>query len=147
MTTRRQLEGLDVEQVRFSHERELGEALAQIPGFALHRRSIVPRDGEGIRRRLLARSLRLTPSMAPQAYAQAEAARRALGSFEGQLELYQSTGRENAALHFVKSPILLEIQGRMLSLLDADAGVALFGHELGHYLGPWSRGRSSVPRR
>jgi len=78
--------------------------------------------------------------MAPQAYAQAEAARRALGGFEGQLELYQSAGRENAALHFVHSPILLEIQGRMLSLLDADAGVALFGHELGHYLahGPWT---------
>lgn len=140
MNNRRQLEGLDVERVRFSQERELADALTQVPGFALHRRSLVPRDGEVTRRQLLATSLRLTASMAPQAYAQAETARRVLGGFEGQLELYQSSGRENAALHLVERPILLEIQGRMLSLLDTDAGIALFGHELGHYLahGPWT---------
>ncbi len=140
MNNRRQLENLDVERVRFSQERELADALAQLPGFALHRRSLVPRNGEVTRRQLLATSLRLTASMAPQAYAQAESARRMLGGIEGQLELYQSSGRENAALHLVERPILLEIQGRMLSLLDTDAGIALFGHELGHYLahGPWT---------
>lgn len=136
---RRPLVGFDAEKVRFSLEPKLASALVAIPGFEQHRRAFVPRDPELIRRRLLADALRLTSSMAPSAYAQAEDARQVLG-IEGNLELYQSAGRENAALHLVESPILLEIQGRMLSLLDHDAGVALFGHELGHYLahGPWT---------
>ena len=138
-TTRTSLVGLDVEAVRFSLERQLAAALDGFPGFAVQRASLVPRDAEAIRRRLHADALALSPTMAPAAHAQAEAARATL-AIDGALELYQSSGRENAALHFVQSPILLEIQGRMLTLLDDGAAVALFGHELGHWLahGPWT---------
>jgi RecA/RadA recombinase len=130
---------LDVETIRFSLERQLAEVLSSFPGFALRRSSLVSSDPEGIRRRLVAGALRLTATMAPAAYAQANEARHVL-AIDGELELYQSSGRENAALHLVEAPILLEIQGRMLSLLDHAAGVALFGHELGHFLahGPWT---------
>ncbi len=138
MPERRSLLDLDVETVRFSLERRLATALDAEPAFALHRSDRVPRDPAAVRRRLLAQALRLTESMAGQAYAQAREAARILG-VTGELELYQSSGRENAALHLVESPILLEIQGRMLSLVDEGAAMALFGHELGHYLahGPW----------
>ncbi len=139
MTERIVLPGLDVAAVRFSLELSLGAVLTAAVGFEQHRRSLVPRDPALIRRRLLADALRLTPSMAPTTYAQAEDARRVLG-IAGELEIHQSAGRENAGLHLVESPILLEIQGRLLALVDHDAGVALFGHELGHYLahGPWT---------
>ncbi len=138
MTERRPLSTLDVETVRFSLERTLASILDAEPGFALHRSAYVPRDPAAIRRRLLAQALRLTESMAATAYGQAYEAANVLG-VEGSIELYQSSGRENAALHLVKAPILLEIQGRMLSLVDQGAAIALFGHELGHYLahGPW----------
>ncbi len=138
-TTRTTMVGLDVETVRFSLERQLAAALDGLPGFAAQRSALVPRDPEAIRRRLHADALELSATMAPSAHAQADAARRTL-AIEGALELYQSRGRENAVLHLVQSPILLEIQGRMLTLLDDDAGVALFGHELGHWLahGPWT---------
>ncbi|MCH9687399.1 MAG: DUF4011 domain-containing protein [Deltaproteobacteria bacterium] len=138
MSERRPLATLDVETVRFSLERSLAAILDAEPGFALHRKSQVPRDPATIRRRLLAQALRLTESMAATAYAQAHEAANMLG-VKGTIELYQSSGRENAALHLVETPILLEIQGRMLSLVDDGAAVALFGHELGHYLahGPW----------
>lgn len=107
--------------------------------FERHKKMLVPSDPAEVRRRLLGDALRLTESMAPAAYEYAREAQRILGA-QGELELYQSAGRENASLHLVQSPILLEIQGRMLSLLDDGAGPALFGHELGHYLahGPWT---------
>ncbi|MEM7158083.1 MAG: AAA domain-containing protein [Myxococcota bacterium] len=139
MNPRTPLSQLDVEAVRFSLERNLAAVLEAEPGFALHRRACVPREPAAIRRRLLAQALRLTESMAAAAHRQASEAARVLG-VTGAMELYQSSGRENAALHFVQTPILLEIQGRMLSLVDDEAAVALFGHELGHYLahGPWN---------
>lgn len=139
MVERRALQDLDIETVRFALERELVTTATALPDFAKLREAVVPSDPTAIRRRLLAAALRLTPTMAPSAYQQADEARRVLG-IVGELELYQSSGQENAALHLAKTPILLEIQGRMLSLLDPDAGVALFGHELGHYLahGPWT---------
>ena len=139
MTERRSLLDLDVEKVRFSLERRLMASLAAEPGFSVQRHARVPADAAIVRRQLLAQALRLTESMAGQAYRQAHEAARVLG-VEGELELYQSAGRENAALHLVRSPILLEIQGRMLGLVDDAAAVALFGHELGHWLahGPWN---------
>src|SRR5690606_29328396 len=83
--------------------------------------------------------LRLTDTMAPSAYQQAREAQRVLG-VRGDLELYQSGGRENAAIHLIEAPVVMEVQGRLLPLLDDGASLALFGHELGHYLahGPWS---------
>lgn len=133
------LTDLDPERVRFARERSLIAALESTAGFTAYRKSILPSDPAKVRRRLLGDALRLTESMAPAAYHQAAEAQRVLG-VDGVIELYQSSGQENAALHLVRTPILLEIQGRLLSLLDAGAGAALFGHELGHYLahGPWT---------
>lgn len=128
----------EVEAIRFALERTLASALVAAPAFTFHRASVIPSDPDLVRRRLFASALRLTPSMAPGVYAHAEAARTALG-IAGEIEIYQAAGRENAALHLVRAPILLEIQGRMLALLDEGAALALFGHELGHWLahGPW----------
>ncbi|MEM6296018.1 MAG: DUF4011 domain-containing protein, partial [Myxococcota bacterium] len=140
MTDGSGLRDFDVETVRFGLERELAESLrGSIPNFEARRKSLVPSDPGRIRRRLLADALRLTESMAPAAYARAHEARDALG-IEGTLELYQAASRPNATLHLVESPILLEVQSRLLSLLDDAAARALFGHELGRYLahGPWT---------
>lgn len=137
---------IPVESVRFSLERELLAQIEALPDFDRLRRDVVPSDPTLIRRRLLAEALRLTPTMAPSAYALASGAAKALG-VSGELEIYQSSGRENAALHLAEQPILLEIQGRLLSLLDEGSGLALFGHELGHHLahGPWTDvGRTQV---
>jgi RecA/RadA recombinase len=135
----RALTNLDPETIRFSLERTLVGQLEASDDFARHRKALVPADPEKVRRRLLGDALRLTESMAPAAYRHAREALRILGA-TGELELYQSSGRENAAVHLVQTPILLEIQGRLLSLLDDGSGPALFGHELGHYLahGPWT---------
>ncbi len=133
------LNHLDPERIRFDLERTLVEALAASPDLRAYQKTLVPADPSQVRRRLLGDALRLSESMAPSAYAYAAEAARVLG-VEGTLELYQSSGRENAAIHLIEAPILLEIQGRLLSLLDPGAGAALFGHELGHYLahGPWT---------
>lgn len=138
------LQSLDVESIRFTLERTLMSELEAWSEFERHKKMLVPSDPAEVRRRLLGDALRLTESMAPAAYEYAREAQRILGA-EGDLELYQSAGRENASLHLVQSPILLEIQGRMLSLLDDGAGQALFGHELGHYLahGPWTEAGST----
>lgn len=130
---------IDVERIRFSLEPQLAKELEALPAMQMRREAVVPRDPASIRRRVLADALRLMPTMAPAAFEQASAAAKALG-VEGELEIYQSSGRENAVLHLVEKPVMLEVQGRMLSLLDDGSGRALFGHELGHYLahGPWT---------
>ncbi|MBL4688737.1 MAG: DUF4011 domain-containing protein, partial [Nannocystaceae bacterium] len=124
---------LDPEAVRFSLERTLVERLQASPGFAQLIKTTVPADPQDVRRRLLGDALRLTESMAPSLYRDALEAKRVLG-VQGELEIYQSSGPENAALHLVEAPILLEIQGRLMALVDESAGLALFGHELGHFL-------------
>jgi RecA/RadA recombinase len=116
----------------------MAERVQAHPLFAPLTSQRVPSDPAAIRRRLLARSLRLTDSMAPVAYRAARQAQRVLG-IEGELEIYQRSGGENASIHLVEDPVLLEIQGRLLPLLDEGALFGVFGHELGHYLahGPW----------
>lgn len=133
MPERRTLLDFDVETVRLPLERRLLAVLESEPGFAQQRRARVPSDPAVVRRRLLAQGLRLTESMAVQAHQQAREAARVLG-VRGELELYQRAGRENPALHLVRAPILLELQDRLLGLLDEGAAIALFGHELGHFL-------------
>ena len=133
---------LDVEQVRFAGERSAAQACREDPflGRLVERAELHgPPDVSRLRRVLLARSVLLTEGMAPDAWAAARAAAERLG-VAGDLELYQAAGRENAGIHLVEAPVLLEIRGRLLSLLDEPATVAVFGHELGHFLahGPHS---------
>ncbi|MEY4544279.1 MAG: hypothetical protein RL685_474 [Pseudomonadota bacterium] len=136
----RPLEAFDIERVRIAAERIVAEQITAHPLFRALAARYVPSDPAITRRRLLAQSLRLTDTMAPDAYQQAREAQRVLG-LSGDIELYQSGGRENAAIHLVEAPIVMEVQGRLLPLLDAGSSLALFGHELGHYLahGPWAQ--------
>ncbi len=81
--------------------------------------------------------------MAPVAYRNARLAQSVLG-IGGELELYQRSGGENTAIHLVESPILVEIHGRLLPLLDEGALLGVFGHELGHFLAHGPRSPSGV---
>lgn len=81
----------------------------------------------------MARSLLLSEGMAPNLYRVARELTTRFG-IDAPVEIYQAAGAENAAMHSVRSPVLMEVQGRMLSLLDDDTLAALLGHELGHYL-------------
>jgi hypothetical protein len=124
---------LDVESVRVPSERSFAARIAQHPQFAAFTSRLIPGDPKEVRRRLMAQTLRLSDSMAPDVYRAARDAQRILG-VEGELEIFQRSGAENAAIHLVDAPILLEVQGQLLSLLDAPTLLGVFGHELGHYL-------------
>lgn len=124
------LSELDPERVRMRLERSLLKRYVEDPGAL---RWLNPPDASKVRRHLMARSLRITESMAKNIYERAREAAEVLGVSK-EIEIYQSSGPENAQIHLVDSPVLLELQGRLLPLLDDGAALALFGHELGHYL-------------
>lgn len=90
-------------------------------------------DVDLVRRELLAGAMKLSESMAPALHTSAREAARVLG-VESPIEIYQADGPENAAIHLIASPVVLEAQGRLLALLDEGSALALFGHELGHFL-------------
>ncbi len=122
----------DIESIRFCGEAEYANVLRKLPGVeALANK--VSSDPARVRRSLMARSLLLSEGMAPAPY---RVARELAGRFgiDAPVEIYQVAGAENAAMHTVRAPVLIEVQGRMLSLLDDDALAALLGHELGHYI-------------
>jgi len=124
---------LDIERLRVSLERELCAQLEKDRAFQRIREIVAIPDAKTIRRRLMASALLLTEGMAPEIHQHAHEAMRALG-VDKPIEIYQANGRENAAMHAVEEPVLLEIQGRLLTLLDRGAAIAVFGHELGHFL-------------
>ena len=119
-----------LERIRFDGERQYsGELRAVINDLG----DLKPPDGERVRRQLMSRSLLLSEGMAPGAYAAARHCADVFGINES-IEIFQAAGSENAAMHFCKSPALVEIQGRMLALLDEGGLKAIMGHELGHFL-------------
>lgn len=127
---------LDPEQVRFSGERIAAARLRTNTWLA---ELVAAAEAHGtpdparVRRELMASSVPLTEGMAADTWAAARRAAAVLG-VDAPLELFQAAGAENAAIHLVDSPVFLEIRGRLLALLDPDATVAVFGHELGHWL-------------
>lgn len=130
----------DVERIRVRVERDIVAMLQRAPVFDLFARGHTGIAAEPLRRELLARGLRLTESMAPELHEAARLAASRLG-VTTPCEIYQSTAAsENAAIHLVEAPVLLEVQGRLLAGLDAGTRLAVLGHELGHYLahGPWT---------
>ena len=123
---------LNIEQVRFSGEAHFASALQQLSSFA----SGLPTpdaDPQRIRRQLMAHSLLLSKGMAPDLHQAAQECAQLFAIHEP-FEIYQAAGAENAAMHLTPSPVLMEIQGKLLSLLDPLAMKAVIGHELGHYL-------------
>ncbi|MFT3848866.1 MAG: hypothetical protein QM739_09360 [Propionivibrio sp.] len=123
---------LDIESIRFRGEMDYADTLRQLPGVdALAAK--ISSDPVRVRRSLMARSLLLSEGMAPNLYRVAREIATRFGIDEP-IEIFQAAGAENAAMHSVRSPVLMEVQGRMLSLLDDDTLAALLGHELGHYL-------------
>jgi RecA/RadA recombinase len=120
-------------RVRVALEMSLLERLAADARVALMGVQGVVAEPESVRRQLLGRAVRLTGAMAPHATAAANEIRDAFG-LRAEVEIYQSAGRENAAMHLLREPILMEIQGRLLSLLDDGALRAVIGHEFGHFI-------------
>lgn len=124
------LTSADADRVRFGGEALYANALRSAMPKLTRRAST---DGGKIRRALMARSLLLSEGMAPAAYIAARHCASRLGVTQS-IEIYQAAGAENAAMHFCDQPVLLEVQGRLLSLLDEQTLQVVMGHELGHYL-------------
>lgn len=139
------LTNFDLERVRVIHERTYAAIIERHPLTKPVLAKLSRPSPQETRRALMAETLRLSESMAPEAYRVAHQAKAVLG-IAGPLELYQRRGAENASMHFVVEPILLEIHGAILPQLDAGALLALVGHELGHYLahGPTSASRDAL---
>ena len=133
---------LDIERVRYTGEAAAARAIRANAWLAEAVAAAEATDGidpKRIKRELLARSLQLTEGMAPDAFRAARRAAEALG-VATPLEIFQAAGAENAAIHLVEQPALLEVRGQLLTLLGDAERTALFGHELGHFLahGPTS---------
>ncbi|TKC94174.1 AAA domain-containing protein [Polyangium fumosum] len=133
------IRNLDTEAVRLPLERELADQLQREPFVASIQGSLALPDPAAVRRKLMGQSLRLSEGMAPELHASAKECLGVLG-ITRPIEIYQSAGIENASIHFIEEPILVEVQGRMITLLDPGSMRAVLGHELGHYLahGPWT---------
>lgn len=132
VVTRRLGATLDVEAVRLPLEREVYAQLEQVSGLRSIREAIGA-DAAATRRHLLSSSVRLTAGMAPSLHEAAMDSMQVLGIGKP-LEIYQRDGAENAAMHLVPEPVLMEVRGRLITLLDPGSTRALVGHELGHYL-------------
>ena len=94
-------------RVRVRIEHALLERLAQDAGVALTVAQYTLPEPQAVRRQLLGRAVRLTEAMAPKAIAAAVEIRDAFG-LTSPVEIYQSAGRENAAMHLLREPILME---------------------------------------
>lgn len=122
-----------VNDVRFSREFLFADQLAAACFRTAGKLPELP-SAELIRRRLLTSHVRLSENMAPEVFAHARRATTALALVEKPLELYQAAGEENAANWTCAEVIFVSFQGKMISLLDEEAFVALLGHEFGHHL-------------
>ncbi len=128
------MSGSIVERVRVSAERAIAEQLAREMPEA--RAAHLAQDVETQRRYLLSYSLRLVPSMAPEAYEAAREAARALAC-DDDIELYHARERmegRTARLVLHGRPIGVELIGDCLDVCDRTELVAVIGHEIGHCL-------------
>ncbi|WP_394005060.1 M48 family metalloprotease [Luteimonas sp. WGS1318] len=93
---------------------------------------------EAVRASLLRNTYRVEPNAHPEVHATMLQAMQRLG-IDAPATLYQAGGHEmNASLVFVPGEIHVVMMGQMLERLSPDERLALFGHELAHYL-LWSR--------
>jgi RecA/RadA recombinase len=119
-----------IEQIRFSGEQRWADALTKLLGAGT---SQTPPDPQRIRRMILASSVRLSPTMAPEAHTAVMSVATRLG-VTSPIELYQSAGEPNAVAWLCDNPVVVEVRGAMLALLEKSALHALMGHELGHHV-------------
>jgi len=116
------LPAFDVERLRVSAELRLSSSMEAFTEFAGLREALAPTSPDSLRPRLMAEAVRLSEAMAPDTWSLAHAARRAL-RLERPMEIYLSSDRERAAVHAIEEPVVLEIPGRLLPLLDRGATV------------------------
>jgi hypothetical protein len=122
----------DIERIRVAAERD-AFALLERQEAVVMRRPYVPQETAAVRRGLLAGSLFLADTMAPEAYDAAREATRALG-VDDRVELFQSSDVrfDSARLALYGQPIAVEFIGSYLDGLDRGALLAVIGHEIGH---------------
>lgn len=127
-------EATGMEMIRFIHESTYADALV---GIGLFRRSaselMEAPTADRVRRRLLAGHVRLSENMAPDVFAHARHATDAL-RMSSPVEIYQAAGEGNASNWTCMEVCFIALQGNMVSLLDRESFIALFGHEFGHHL-------------
>lgn len=93
---------------------------------------------EEVRAGLLRNTYRLEASAHPEVHAALQHAMQQL-DIDAPVTLYQAGGQDmNASLVFVPGEIHVVLLGQILERLSAEERLALFGHELAHYL-LWSR--------
>jgi hypothetical protein len=93
---------------------------------------------EALRAALLRDTYRIDPQAHPEVHAQLASAMARLG-IDAPATLYQSPGQEmNAALLYVPGEVHILVQGPLLERMTGPELLAVFGHELAHYL-LWSR--------
>jgi hypothetical protein len=71
--------------------------------------------------------------MAPDVFAHSRHATAGL-RMNSPVEIYQAAGEGNAANWTCAEVCFIALQGNMISLLDRESFIALFGHEFGHHL-------------
>jgi hypothetical protein len=120
---------LDIERVRFSGERDALHAMQRHHHDA--RVTFIPAHDETARRSLLAKSLLLSESMAPEAHQMARLAAERLGLSET-IEMFQSHATFDSARVATTYPVGIEFLGAYLESLDAGGLLAVIGHEIGH---------------
>lgn len=123
---------IDIERIRFSREPAFADRLATELFAGSQGLPELP-TSERVRRRLLTSHVKLTENMAPEVFNYAKRAATSL-ELRSPVEIYQAAGEENAANWICPGLAFISLQGKMVSLLDEESFVALFGHEFGHHI-------------
>ena len=121
--------------VRCEGDRELHAQLLEIDEVQKARRQLEENPTGGVRRQLLATSLRLTKSMSPKLYGMLEACAKRLGlDIEIESYVYNSPTFNAACIKPEDGTLLLMFSSSLLERFDETELSFVMGHELGHHL-------------
>jgi len=129
---------LDPEAIRVPVEREVVRQMRLDPLVQRILHALPLPDLPRARRGLAAHALLLSEAMAPEVHAIMAEAKGVLG-LANEIEIYQAAGFDDAGinagvLYASEDPILVHVQGRVLTNVDEEGVLFVLGHELGHYL-------------